>query len=110
VIIAEAAVHVKDRQHFPAHLEKMGLTLLPLPISAAPPAARAFSKYLERLKADGIVRHSRTPPGDFLIGAHAETEGLKLVTRDCDRIKSYFPSVKLIAPPENFRGNLRRRA
>jgi len=31
-------------------------------------------------------------------GAHAEAEGMKLVTRDSDRIKTYFPAVKLIVP------------
>jgi predicted nucleic acid-binding protein len=98
VIIAEAAVHVKDRDHFVLHLTKIGLTLLPLPVSAAAPAAKAFDIYLNRLKADGKTRAAKTPLGDFFIGAHAEAEGMKLVTRDPDRIKTYFPSVKLIVP------------
>lgn len=98
VIIAEAAVHVKDREHFVLHLAKISLTLLPLPVSAAAPAAKAFAIYLERMKAEGKTRASQIPLGDFFIGAHAEAEGMKLVTRDPDRIKTYFPKVKLIVP------------
>jgi predicted nucleic acid-binding protein len=98
VVVAEAAVRVVDREKFPSHLEKMGMKLLPLPISVAAPAAKAYAKYLERLKAEGKLAASRIPLGDFFIGAHAEAEGLKLVTRDPDRVKSYFPAVKLIVP------------
>ena len=98
IVIAEAAVRVMDREQFPARLERMGLTLLPLPITAAAPAAKAYAKYLERLKAEGKPSPSKVPLGDFLIGAHAEAEGLRLVTRDPDRVKTYFSSVKLIVP------------
>jgi len=34
----------------------MGLSLVPLPISAAVPAATAFAAYLERLKKEGKTR------------------------------------------------------
>ena len=98
IVIAEAAVRVTDREQFPTRLERMGLTLLPLPITAAVPAAKAYAKYLERLKAEGKPSPSKVPLGDFLIGAHAEAEGLRLVTRDLDRVKTYFSSVKLIVP------------
>ena len=100
VVVTEAAVRVIDREHFPSQLEKMGLKLLPLPISVAAPAAKAYAKYLERLKAEGKQAVSRIPLGDFLIGAHAEAEGLKLVTRDPDRVRTYFPTVKLVVPKE----------
>lgn len=98
IVVAEAGVRVVDRERFPARLEKMGLTLLPLPISAATPAAKAYSVYKNRLKAEGKQPTSKIPLGDFLIGAHAQAEGFKLVTRDPDRVKTYFPSVKLIVP------------
>lgn len=98
IVVAEAAVRVVDRGHFPSHLEKMGLKLLPLPISVAAGAAKAYARYLERLKDEGKTPASRIPLGDFLIGAHAEAEGMKLVTRDPDRVQTYFPSVTLIVP------------
>ncbi len=98
IVVAEAAVRVLDREHFILQLEKMGLRLLPLPISAAVPAAKAYAHYLNRLRTEGKSRPSKMPLGDFFIGAHAGAEGMKLVTRDPDRIKTYFPSVKLIMP------------
>jgi len=35
---------------------------------------------------------------DFLIGAHAEVAGLSLLTRDPRRVRSEFPSVRIISP------------
>jgi predicted nucleic acid-binding protein len=39
-----------------------------------------------------------SPLPDFYIGAHAESEGLMLVTRDVTRYRTYFPGVSLITP------------
>jgi len=99
VAVSESCVRAKDRDAVPALLESFGMTLIPLPVSAALLAAKAFGVYLERLKKDGKATLNRVPLPDFLIGAHAEAEGLKLVTRDPDRVKTYFPTVKLIVPP-----------
>jgi predicted nucleic acid-binding protein len=65
---------------------------LPLPYSAAFPAARAFMAY----RKSGGTKTSPLP--DFYIGAHAEAEGLRLLTRDPVRYRSYFPQVQLIFP------------
>ncbi|MEO8613685.1 MAG: type II toxin-antitoxin system VapC family toxin [Luteolibacter sp.] len=65
---------------------------LPLPYSAGFPAARAFQIYR---KSGG---HRTSPLPDFFIGAHAEAEGLVLLTRDPTRYRSYFPKVRLICP------------
>jgi predicted nucleic acid-binding protein len=35
---------------------------------------------------------------DFYIGAHAAVIGCPILTRDVGRYRSYFPSVRLIAP------------
>ena len=64
----------------------------PLPYAAGWLAAQAFLKY----RRGGGVKTSPLP--DFYIGAHAEIEGLTLVTRDVARYQTYFPNVKLIAP------------
>ena len=40
----------------------------------------------------------KTPLPDFFIGAHADTMGWKLATRDGDRIARYFPEVSLVTP------------
>ncbi len=98
VVISEASVRVEKREHFARHLEEIGLTLLPLPVVAALPAARSYAVYLDRLKAEGKTAKSKVPLGDFLIGAHAEAHGMKLVTRDPSRVSAYFPQVELIQP------------
>jgi predicted nucleic acid-binding protein len=98
IVIAEASVRVEKREHFNRHLEAIGLILLPLPVAAALPAAKAFAIYLDRLKSEGKNAKSKIPLGDFFIGAHAEAEGMKLVTRDPARVAAYFPRVELIQP------------
>jgi predicted nucleic acid-binding protein len=55
-------------------------------------AGKAFARY----RAAGGTRAGVLP--DFFIGAHAEIEGLPLLTRDADRYRHYFPTVTLIAP------------
>ena len=55
-------------------------------------ASEAYAQY----KRVGGQRLSPLP--DFYIGAHAEVEGLTLVTRDVSRYRTYFPSVSLITP------------
>jgi predicted nucleic acid-binding protein len=63
-----------------------------LPWAAAFLAARSFRTY----KARGGTRRSTLP--DFFIGAHAAVLGLRLLTRDAARYRTYFPTVDLIAP------------
>lgn len=98
IVVSEASVRAEHPDAVPALLEGLGLELVPLPISAAIPAAKAFAAYLDRLKKDGRKTEKRLPLPDFLIGAHAEAAGMKLVTRDPDRVKTYFPEVQLITP------------
>lgn len=63
-----------------------------LPWAAGFLAARSFRAYRNR----GGVRPSTLP--DFLIGAHAAVLGLRLLSRDASRYRTYFPTVELIAP------------
>jgi predicted nucleic acid-binding protein len=63
-----------------------------LPYNACWIAGKAFLKYR---KAGGT---KTTAMPDFFIGAHAECEGLTIVTRDPARYRTYFPSVPLIVP------------
>lgn len=65
---------------------------LALPYEAAFLAGKAFLAYRRR----GGER--RAPLADFYIGAHAAVSGLRLLTRDARRYRTYFPKVELIAP------------
>ena len=65
---------------------------LPLPFEAAFLAGKAFLRYRRR----GGGRHAPLP--DFYIGAHAAVSGLRLLTRDASRYRSYFPRLGLVAP------------
>jgi predicted nucleic acid-binding protein len=63
-----------------------------LPYEAAYLAGKAFVDYRRR----GGVRTSPLP--DFYIGAHAAVARFDLLTRDAARYRTYFPTVRLIAP------------
>jgi predicted nucleic acid-binding protein len=63
-----------------------------LPFEAAFLAGKAFLKYRRQ-------NGSRTSPlSDFYIGAHAAVAGMRLLTRDATRYRTYFPTVELISP------------
>ena len=53
-------------------------------------------KVFQRYRAGGGTRTGVLP--DFFIGAHAAIAGLPLLTRDVRRYRTYFPTVRLIAP------------
>ncbi len=93
VIYAELAPLYRNAQELDLNLvPPSDFRRLLLPFSAGFPAARAFQTYR---KAGG---QKTAPLPDFFIGAHAEAEGLVLLTRDATRYRTYFPKVKLICP------------
>ena len=63
-----------------------------LPWEAAFLAGRCSVRYRRR----GGARRSPLP--DFYIGAHAAIEGLTLLTRDPKRYRTYFPTLRILAP------------
>ena len=65
---------------------------VPLPWEAAFLAGQCFMNYRRR----GGSR--RSPMPDFYIGAHAALTGLTLLTRDATRYRSYFPTLRIVAP------------
>ncbi|MGW3281177.1 type II toxin-antitoxin system VapC family toxin [Nocardia rhamnosiphila] len=63
-----------------------------LPFRAGFLAGKAYQRYRRN---DGT---KRSPMPDFYIGAHAAVAGYRLLTRDEQRFKGYFPTVDLIVP------------
>jgi predicted nucleic acid-binding protein len=63
-----------------------------LPWAASFLAGKAFLSY--RRSRGG----ASAPLPDFFIGAHAAVEDLALLTREARRYRTYFPTVRLLAP------------
>lgn len=92
IIYAELAVAYNTATQLDAVLKPVGLELAALSPPAAFLASQAFQRYR---KAKG-VKTGVLP--DFFIGAQAQVEGWRLLTRDAARYRSYFPGVRLICP------------
>jgi hypothetical protein len=92
VIFAEVSIRFGRIEDLDAALPATDLERLPLPFEAAFLAGKAFLRYRRR----GGARSAPLP--DFFIGAHAAVSGLRLLTRDPRRYRSYFPRLSLIAP------------
>ncbi len=67
----------------------------PLPYAAGFAAGKAFLRY-RRGGGD-----KRSPMPDFYIGAHAAIARYRLLTRDVQRYRTYFPTLEIIAPRGN---------
>lgn len=92
VIYAEISAGFRKEAELEAVLDSTVFDRLELPYAAVFRAGQAFVQY----RRQGGERRSPLP--DFFIGAHAETSGMTLLTRDAARYRSYFPKVKLICP------------
>ena len=93
LIFAEVAMTFSSAEQLDAALPAARFARLALPYGAAFRAGHAFREYR---RAGG---ERRSPMPDFYIGAHAAVAGLPLLTRDVRRYRTYFPDVRLIAPP-----------
>ena len=71
-------------------LAEAQVDLVPYPRAAIHRAGQAFLRYRRR-----GGRRDRILP-DFLIGAHAEAEGARLLTRDRGFYRDYFPKLRLV--------------
>jgi predicted nucleic acid-binding protein len=91
VIYAEVSYRYSRKEDLEAALPTI-LQREPIPYDAAFLAAKAHAIYRKRR---GV---KLSPLPDFFIGAHAAVRRYALLTRDPARYRSYFPSVKLIAP------------
>jgi predicted nucleic acid-binding protein len=92
IIFAEASVAFRTESAFEAALSPLGLVRWELPYAAGFRVGKAFLSY----RRQGGEKLSPLP--DFYIGAHAEMNDLRLLTRDPRRYRQYFPKVRLICP------------
>ena len=92
IVYAEVAARFERIEDLEAALPIAYYDRQALPWEAAFLAGRSFVRYRRR----GGLR--RAPLPDFYIGAHAAIAGLTLLTRDARRYRTYFPSLRIIAP------------
>jgi predicted nucleic acid-binding protein len=92
IIYAEVSVGFQRVEELEDCLPEEYVRRESLPWEAAFLAGKCFLAYRRR---GGL---GRAPLPDFYIGAHAAVRGLRLLTRDAVRYRTYFPSVILIAP------------
>jgi hypothetical protein len=92
VIYAELSVRFPAIEALDAVIEEAGLEHAATPRAALFLAGKAFQRY----RAKGGARTGVLP--DFFIGAHAAVDGLALLTRDFGRYRSYFPTLRIVAP------------
>jgi len=95
-VYAELAVRYERIEHLEAFVDGAGLEMTSMPRAALFLAGKVFTQY----RRAGGSRTGVLP--DFLIGAHAAVAQLPLLTRDVRRYRTYFPSLKLIAPKPNM--------
>jgi predicted nucleic acid-binding protein len=96
VVYAEMSVRYDRIERLEEFLSETEIEIASTPRAALFRAGKAFLQY----RANGGVRTGVLP--DFFIGAHAEVEGLRLLTRDPSCYRTYFPSVGLVAPPQGW--------
>ena len=75
-----------------------GVATVDVPVAAAEVCAAAYHRYRERRRRQSGKDSPRVPLPDFFIGAHAQIMAWPLATADTGRIKTYFPSVRLLVP------------
>lgn len=92
IVYSEISIGFPTVEECDFALNAQGIERIPIPWPAAFLAGRAYLDYRRR----GGSRSSPLP--DFFIGAHAAVEGLRVLTRDSSRYRTYFPTVELIAP------------
>ena len=92
VIYAEVSIRYSRIEDLDAALPRATFDREAIPYEAAFLAGKSFLAYRKR----GGTRRSPLP--DFFIGAHAAVAGYRLLTRDANRYRTYFPRLSLIAP------------
>jgi predicted nucleic acid-binding protein len=93
IIYAEVSVGYETVEELDELLPAADYEREPLPYLAGFAAGKAFLRYR---RGGG---QKRSPMPDFYIGAHAAIAGYRLLTRDVNRYRTYFPTIDIIASP-----------
>ena len=94
IIYAEVSIGFGSIEELDDALSPEVFAREPLPYEAAFLAGKAFVAYRRRGGARSM------PRPDFYIGAHAAINSYRLLTRDAQRYRTYFPTVGLLAPAD----------
>ena len=92
VIYSELSIAFARIEELESMLADAALAYEEIPREALFLAGKAFVEYRRRRGAKAGVLP------DFYIGAHAAIAGLRLLTRDASRYRTYFPTVDVLAP------------
>ena len=92
IVYAELSVRCAAVHDVETILDQGGIIVAEIPRAALFLAGKVFQRY----RAAGGTRTGVLP--DFFIGAHAAVLGVRLISRDAGRYRTYFPTIDLIAP------------
>ncbi len=92
VIVWSEVAPLLESERLSAYADELEIDRETFPFEAAYEAGLAHARYR---RAGGT--RERTLP-DFLIGAHAQHGGHRLLTRDPVRYRKYFPTLELVSP------------
>jgi predicted nucleic acid-binding protein len=92
IIYGEVSVGFHRIEDLDVALPPASIRRDPLPWSAAFLAGKCFLAY----RKGGGSKRSSLP--DFYIGAHAAVGGMRLLTRDSARYRTYFPALEIVSP------------
>jgi len=92
IIYAEVSIRFERIEDLEDALPVSLIQRASLPWEAAFLAGKCYVRY----RRGGGSRRSPLP--DFYIGAHAAVRGWTLLTRDATRYRSYFPTLRVVAP------------
>lgn len=95
IVYTEVSIGFNKVEEVEQAITGLGIKVLEMPREALFLTGKVFLKYRKN-KGTKV-----SPLPDFFIGAHASVSRFKLITRDSNKYKTYFPQVRLIHPYEN---------